>query len=348
MMSNDIRNYVKKKLLVVSNQNIDERTLTDGRSGADVYGIKVKSNRDRLSGYYIVKVSPSAKEQEENEAHRAQNFYHYSSDFSEHLVKHVDAEHIDGKDVIIYYQANQSRLYSTAFSELDAERLARYAQRVSRDILGVLNKNYRVEGTVEDFFKSLLDKQLGEAGRFTARMRELLERPDAECVVLNGVAYPNPFYFITHIDCWSGSLSNLSLFKGAVHGDMHGLNLLASEESYAIIDYDSASVDSYLLFDQAYFEFSVFLDNSKNNDLKPWNAMLEHLVTPSVFQKAASCEYYLEYMVRNAVCQGITDWVTEARLENQRDDIELQFLLARIAAGINFFCKKTVRSRANK
>lgn len=48
----------------------------------------------------------------------------------------------------------------------------------------------------------------------------------------------------------------------------------------------------------------------------------------------------MEYMVRNAVCASISDWVESANLENEKDDIEIQFLMARIAAGINFFCKK--------
>ena len=289
------------------------------------------------------KVLSFTSRQNESEADKARQFYNHSPKFSEHLVKYVDRNRIDGKGVIIYQQANQSRLHATAFSVLDAECLARYTRRVSRDILSVLNQDIQTGGTVEDFFRYLLNKQLGEGGRFTPRMRELLDRPDAECVALGATVYPNPFYFMTHIDCWSGVLPNLLLYKGAVHGDLHGLNLIASEESeesYSIIDYDSASMDSYLLFDQAYFEFSVFFDNAKDNDLKPWSAMLEQLVIPSVFQQVAPCEHYLEYMVRNAVCAGITDWVQEAGLENSRDDIELQFLLARIAAGINFFCKK--------
>lgn len=342
-MQKEIREFVKTKLSVVSDQDIDEEILTGGRSGSDVYSIKVKSRRPRLSGYYIVKVCPPTVERDESEADKARQFYNHSPKFSEHLVKYVDRNRIDGKGVIIYQQANQSRLHATAFSVLDAECLARYTRRVSRDILSVLNQDIQTGGTVEDFFRYLLNKQLGEGGRFTPRMRELLDRPDAECVALGATVYPNPFYFMTHIDCWSGVLPNLLLYKGAVHGDLHGLNLIASEESeesYSIIDYDSASMDSYLLFDQAYFEFSVFFDNAKDNDLKPWSAMLEQLVIPSVFQQVAPCEHYLEYMVRNAVCAGITDWVQEAGLENSRDDIELQFLLARIAAGINFFCKK--------
>lgn len=343
MMPNEIRNFVKEKLFVVSDQNIGEKILSGGRSGSDVYAIIVMSNRPRLSGNYIVKICPPTLQQGESEAEKARQFHDYSPNFSKRLVKYIDKKHIDGKDVIIYGQANESQLHSTSFSKLDAKHLARYTRCVSRELLSVLNQDALTGGTVEDFFESLLNKQLGKNGRFTPRMEELLDRPDAQCVALEGAIYPNPLYFITNIECWSGNLLNLHFRKGAVHGDLHGFNLIASEEtedSYSIIDYDSASVDSYLLFDQAYFEFSVFFDNSKDNDLKTWKAMLEQMVIPPVFQQVEPCEHYLEYMVRNAVCAGITDWIQEAGLENSRDDIELQFLLARIAAGINFFCKK--------
>ena len=340
MMSSAVRDFVKERLSVVSDENIDEKTLSNGRSGADVYSIKVESRKARLNGCYIVKVCPAASKREESEADKARRFHDYSPAFSEHLVKYIDKKCIDGRIVLINEQANKSVLHSTAFSELDGEHLAKYAQRVSRELLGVLNKDARIGGNVEDFFKSILHKQLGEGGRFSVRMRELLDRPEAECIVLDGTIYPNPFYFMTHIACWSNALSDLHLFKGAAHGDLHGLNLLASDESYSIIDYDSVSIDSYLLFDQAYFEFSVFLSNSRDNDLKPWNTMLERLVNPSMFKMVEPCGYYLEYMVRNAVCAGILDWVEETGLEASKDDIECQFLLARIAAGINFFCKR--------
>lgn len=351
MMPNEIRNFVKEKLFVVSDQNIGEKILSGGRSGSDVYAIKVMSNRPRLSGNYIVKICPPTLQQGESEAEKARQFHDYSPNFSKRLVKYIDKKHIDGKDVIIYGQANESQLHSTSFSKLDAKHLARYTRCVSRELLSVLNQDALTGGTVEDFFESLLNKQLGKNGRFTPRMEELLDRPDAQCVALEGAIYPNPLYFITNIECWSGNLLNLHFRKGAVHGDLHGFNLIASEEtedSYSIIDYDSASVDSYLLFDQAYLEFSVFFDNSKDNDLKTWKAMLEQMVIPPVFQQVEPCEHYLEYMVRNAVCAGITDWVQDVGLENSRDDIELQFLLARIAAGINFFCKKNCSNQGRQ
>lgn len=132
------------------------------------------------------------------------------------------------------------------------------------------------------------------------------------------------------------------------HGDMHGYNLIASSDTYSLIDYDGVLEVAYLFYDQAYFEFSIFYDNSKDNDLKRWNIMLDYLISPSFLKKASLCENYKEYIVRNAICEGIKNWMKEEHLEKMKDDIELQFLMTRIAAGINFFCKKIAQNVENK
>lgn len=341
MLSDEILNFVKKKLVVVANQDIKATPLSDGRSGAEVYSIKVKSQRNRLNGRHIVKICSASDRQDENEATKALRFREYAPKFSDHLVK-VEAEgKVGEKDVIIYSQANRSQMHSVAFSCLDGEHFAKFARWALRDLLVILNETIQIDGTVEDFYNCLLKKQLGESGRFAPRMEALLDHPEAECVAINGNIYPNPLYFMKHIADWGSHLSDTHLFKGAVHGDLHGFNLFATDNTYSIIDFDSAELDSYLLFDQAYLEFSIFYDHFEDNDLKSWNRLLEQLTTPSPFETATSNEYYLEYMIRNSVCESISDWVKAADLENEKDDIELQFLMARIAAGINFFCKKT-------
>ena len=45
MLSKEILDYIKEKLSVVNDQDINDVPLTDGRSGAEVYSIKVKSCR---------------------------------------------------------------------------------------------------------------------------------------------------------------------------------------------------------------------------------------------------------------------------------------------------------------
>lgn len=348
MLSTEIRTYVKAQLAVAPDQDISEKSLVDGRSGAEVYSIKVNSQEKGRSGCYIVKVCSATQAQCESEADKAQRFFDYSSEFASHLVKVEAYGRIGAKDIIIYSQANNSRMNSVAFSNLDGTHFAEYAKQVSYDLLADLNQMTQVGGSVGDFFLCLLAKQLGAGGRFKERMETLLARPGAECIAINGGIYPNPLYFMNHLDSWGAHMSDLHLFRGAAHGDLHGFNLLAADGTYSVIDFDSAKVDSYLLFDQAYLEFSSFYDNSKDNDLKRWTSMLEKLISPSVFRQVEPCEHYLEYLVRNAICGGIAAWVNKTGRERQRDDIEIQFMLARIAAGINFFCKKSCADKGRQ
>lgn len=348
MLPQKIQEFIKERLAVVSDDKLNAYPLTEGRSDADVYRVKVTSRRARLTGSYIVKVCSMTEREEEKESYKASLLYHGASDFSQHLVKVEAEKKIDGKNVIIYHQANDSVRDMVAFSELGGDVLAKYVRQVSFDLLSKMNKDRKIEGTVDDFFHCLLFKQLGENGRFVSRIRDLLENPEAECVALKGEIFPNPFYFINNLSELEQCLSDQLFLKGMVHGDLHGYNLIAANDTYSLIDYDSVVEDAYLFFDQAYFEFSIFYDNFKDNDLKRWKSMLEVLIRPSFLKKAEVCEYYKEYVVRNAVCEGIRNWMEEEHLEKMKDDIELQFMMARIVAGINFFCKKNCTDRGKQ
>ncbi len=348
MLPQKIQEFIKERLAVISDDNIKAYPLTEGRSGADVYRIKVTSRRDRLTGSYIVKVCNRAEREEEKESYKANILYQGASDFSQHLVKVEAEKEVDGKNVIIYHQANDSVRDMVAFSELSGDVLAKYVRQVSFDLLFWMNKDKKTEGTVGDFFHCLLAKQLGKNGRFGSRIRDLLENPEAECVALKGEVFPNPLYFVNNISKLEQCMSNQIFLKGMVHGDLHGYNLIAANDTYSLIDYDGVMEDAYLFFDQAYLEFSIFYDNSNDNDLKRWNSMLEALISPSFLKKTEVCEYYKEYMVRNAVCEGIKNWMEKEHLEKMKDDIEVQFMMARIAAGINFFCKKNCVDRGKQ
>lgn len=333
-----------KKFCVMSEERFEERLLTNGRSGADVYRISLLSEVPQMTGHYIVKICEIADNQIKLESDKAVAFYNYAHEFTEHLVKVEAREIIDGKSIIVYAQANDSVIDTMAASQLEAEYAAKCMQSVSYDLLNSLNHIdtiNNVSAHAQDFFQTLLCKQLGDTGRFTPRMEELLAKPKAESIVIDGVIYPNPLFFLNHLERISPCLSEVTFLKGAVHGDLHGDNVLASNHTYAVIDYDSSSTDSYLLFDHAYYEFSVFYDKSTDNDLKRWKAMLKKLIAPSVFDRVEQCENYMEYMIRNAVCDGIKRWVIDQNLQRQRDNIEIQLMMSRIAAGVNFFCKKT-------
>lgn len=56
MLPDNIQNYVKEKLSIVSDNDISETILGNGRSGAKVCRLKVKSRKMRLTGHYIIKI----------------------------------------------------------------------------------------------------------------------------------------------------------------------------------------------------------------------------------------------------------------------------------------------------
>ena len=294
MLSKEIKEFIKDKLAIVSDDHIRETPLTEGRSGAEVYRIKVESRKKRFSGCHIVKLFDAGESREETESEKARNFRDAAPGFADYLVK-VEAEGtVGGKDVLIYSQANHRVRDTVAFAGLDGELLGRYTRQVSCDLLDLLNEDFWTGGSLDDFFNCLVGRQLGPGGRFTPRMEALLEEPDASCVALNGVIYPNPLYFMRHTDEWSSYMEDQIFFRGAVHGDLHGDNLLASDNTYSVIDYDSAATDSYLLFDHAYFELSIDYDNSRDNDLKRWGTMVEHPVTLSLTQTVEPGPCYKE------------------------------------------------------
>lgn len=292
MLSLEVQKFIKESLEVVSDRDINSIVLTEGRSEADVYRIKVVSRRRELTGSYIVKVCDMTQQEEEKESYKAKLLFKEAPDFLEHFVK-VEAEKvIGGRDVIVYHQANDSVTNMEPFSELSAEMMARYMECVSFDLLSYMNKGEQIGETVMDFFSCLLSKQLSNNGRFKDRIEGLIENSQAAYVVINERSYPNPLYFMNHISSLEECLTDQILLKGIIHGDLHGYNLIASESTYSIIDYDSVMTDAYLLFDHAYFEFSIFYDNSKDNDLKRWHSMLESLIAPSLWKDVEPCEYY--------------------------------------------------------
>ena len=87
MLSKEIKEFIKDKLAIVSDTHIRETPLTEGRSGAEVYRIKVESRKKRFSGYHIVKLFDARESREETESEKARNFRDTAPGFADYLVK---------------------------------------------------------------------------------------------------------------------------------------------------------------------------------------------------------------------------------------------------------------------
>ena len=130
---------------------------------------------------------------------------------------------------------------------------------------------------------------------------------------------------------------------GNVHGDLHRRNIMCQtieqkKQEYFLIDYDSFSNKGYLLYDQAYLEMSIYFDEVISYDIVRWIACMKNILHSDIDEKIDKEIDEPVRALRNAICRGITKWENEA-MPNNRDVVELQYILVRIAAGINFFSK---------
>ena len=126
---------------------------------------------------------------------------------------------------------------------------------------------------------------------------------------------------------------------GFIHRDLHNENVIlshypkSSDSDFWIIDFARARKEP-IGFDQAYFELSQLLLNLSDYGPSVLLAALEHADGKS--------SYYARYPESTWVCQFLVegrtacvDWIKE-RHRNWQEDIGLQLLLARVAAGVNW------------
>ena len=352
-----VRNFAKSKLAMISDDDfIQVEELNDGRSGAIVYRVEIKSKRSRLSGYYIIKCVDTTGpwfQKERNEATRYALLINNCQQFKDKLVTLFCYDHVGTLLVIIYSQAVSSVTHAVPLENLSGNALIKYISMLSSDLLTKLNATCTEEKGGRSFFEHTLSYRLAPGGNFITKAQGLLKDSNCPAIVLYGEVYPNPIYYILQsAQNWIGALDGFIFRKGNVHGDLHGKNVICWQEEgiasdrYSVIDYDSYQEDGYLLFDNAYLElyFYLFFRN-EDNDCRQWIEKIAPLIAHSPFIAAEEEPGTIFPSIRNAICKGITQWA-DATFPQNKDDIEIQYRLARIAAGINFFSKGGIQEEA--
>lgn len=251
-------------------------------------------------------------------------------------------------------QANDSILNSDALDKLKWDEKAKYLEIVSYELLSGMNVSFRQDGRPEGFFQDILKYRLEDNGNFYRVAMEILEMPTARAVLIGTKVYPNPFYYIKHLAEWMSRCRDMVFVRGNVHGDLHGLNILCMKDltapedlQYSIIDYDSYEANSYLLFDHAYLELYLYFKLFPENDSEQWCNALAPLMETGFHSALEAGVDGHALCCRNSICSGIRRW-QEKSLPHMRDDLEIQFYLARIAAGANFFSKSAIVDRGSR
>lgn len=350
MLSDNIVKYLMEVFGLNDLNAFNETQLTDGLSGADVYILEVlKPRRKRDRGIYILKVIDTLGrwyDKDNNEAAKSKRIYNEAVNYQKYLVKVEKEAVVDDKLILVLTFALGSELKSISLAQLRLDYKLELLQKISYDLLKKLNAN-----TIEfvdgcDMLEELCTYRLEEKGNFTKRLRKYIYEMDKPSININGEILPNPYYYIDKLKDILQT-NHIQYIKGITHGDLHQKNILTMNNGskYAIIDYDSCS-KNYLLFDQAYLELNLLMQTYSEWDLEKWMEGMAFAFQINDNEKE-SVEFAGIIEVEYNVCQGILQWYNE-EVPNLLDSFRIQFLLARIAAGINYFSKNGIDNKTEQ
>ena len=348
-----IQAFVNEKLNLDPEDKLVETTeLSEGKSGALVYLIKVNSRQKGLSGYYIVKCIEKKGHYfslKENEGMRARILHRNSGLFKNHLVELKCCGACSEYYVVVYTYANNSVFHSTALDKLPPSEIIKQLRVLSYELLFLWNPDPEKSTDNVNIFHDLLKYRIEPDGSFATKTWELLTNSEENTIAILDKLYPNPSYFVLNDSHFLDShLEHLCFLKGNCHGDLHSKNIICwfadsqkTQSRYSIIDYDSYSECQYLLFDHAYLELYVFLSLFKDiSDIQKWSSECLSALRVSLFEDINQPgNTFVE--ARNALCFGIKNWISENE-PKLIDDLSIQHRICRIAAGINFFSKGAI------
>jgi tetratricopeptide (TPR) repeat protein len=313
----------------------------------DISDSRPVGTADRIDGHYILKVS-GAGAADQAAAHR--DFHETLPDFANRRVPRLVTAVAD--------DAVQAGLYEIAGPSLRSIRTADAVDyRDQRSICGevaseLLAAQLRAAGmpdyqtTVGKVLEEWVPGMFGDTSRREALLRVSAWVGAAEGLLFvhGGEHLPNPHRV------WAPDrplrTTDAAVFRGRCHGDLHLKNIVVTGSertrnlTYWLIDL-SWDRDAPLLYDQAYLEVSAYLNgihqSSSPSPLPVFSTVDGVSLTSSLLLLPAD--------------QGILELIQQIRentndvlqrLEGRRRDVwDLQYPLARVAAGLNWAAKPT-------
>lgn len=326
------------------------RELVGGKTKARVLLVDIiatqtaegtKSPAQRLSGQYILKIDEKADEWDEPteaDRHRKAIEWDKSGQFAQKHIPKLQHSFEQGSTLLMVYDiAGLSQLRLSSYQHLGSGVHAACCGLVSTSLLTELNAEYKIESTVSarqslnDWLGYRLDQAQGKRLSDFALIRTLNKPAYTEA----GRIYLNPLS-VCHAPALAVDTS-CTRFVGLQHGDLHTGNLFFDRSSpegnpFSIIDW-ALSRECPLFFDQAYFEVSLLLRELSGKPPEQFAAMLEAADT------ANQVNIPQEHMALSAsmrdIRKSLIAW-QETKEANRRDPFVHQWLLARVAAGLNW------------
>lgn len=328
------------------------RKLGGGRSGALVYAADIDSAT--FTGQAILKLdrAPDSASREQLEADRHRRAIADAPDFAaKHLPRLLHTLHCGEQVAVLSTIAGRGLEYAEPWTDCSFERQIQVVHRVSRGLLEDWNGDRTCDGDLrqpwqllQDVLGRRLDPERG--GRLCEFLSERCGLdPLTLSFTVDGECYPNPLAFAVG----AGELPDrlgMRMITGRCHGDLHGQNVLvggpqSSGPDYYLIDLAFYESEQYLFYDHAYFEVAYLLNSRVNASVSDWLSILRQLCRnrePGQTLGLQKEDVGIVELVE-ALRQEVTDWI--GRQEGERSsDMEDQYLLARVAAGLNFTHKR--------
>lgn len=265
----------------------------------------------------------------------------------EHLPRLLFSVERDNQFAILLTIAGRGLEYASPWPDVAFEEQLPVIRQMSADLFTKWNDNYNLSDGIhspQDLLASWLGYRLvsGSGGRIHEFLAgECGLDAGAPSITFEGQWYPNPLAFADGAIDLDDRLQ-IRAVKGRCHGDLHGMNLLVSHEDqgsldYFLIDLADYRSDQFLFFDHAYFELSYLLISRDQQSTGYWESLFDQLSRRNRHERRRGLladDLGLMKIV-NALRGGISDWIEE----NEPDRLsfmESQYLLARVAAGLNF------------
>ena len=321
--------------------------LGAGKSGALVYIVDITCAG--YSGQAILKLdrAPDPSWQEEPEADRHQKALEVAPDFAaKHLPRVLHTLRQDDRIAILSTIVARGLEYSVAWMESSYRAALGSLQDLSRGLLEEWNADYRLaDGMVmpQELLLSWLGYRIQpNEGRIDGYLADVCGfAPSEPSFVFEGHWYPNPLAFSRDVIALPARL-RLRAVQGRLHGDLHGFNVLVNARTdaapeYFLIDLALYQEQQFLFYDHAYSEVALLLANRDAAPPARWNALLDHI---SLFHHLSHAEDVWHDDVGitedvHVLRREAMDWV-ERHESHRLSFMESQYLLARVAAGLNF------------
>jgi len=356
---------VENDLLPVEYQKVLERTqeqhkidvllldqLKGGRTAARLYLASVTKEGDSQLRHLVLKIDQvhESYEQTENIRHKLA-ISQAPRDFSrDHLAELAFECEWEGFIALLYDIAGGSLHQFRPIANFENQsQLEKIFCRVNELVLDEWNQSPGFEQAVcpQELLKRWLGYRLTSEGYVGAFLEDELQiNPDIPGFLIDGLVYPNPFFFGINASVWEDARC-IDIICGHQHGDLNLGNILVRFDSSGknlngiyLIDFSLYAERMALMYDLCYLEMSYLIGElgrtpiHKCVDLFSRYAGEEMPQTSQVaVELAGSCG------VINAGRKFFEDWLNRSHA-SLVDDLRGQFWLAGVAAGLNFCNKK--------